>query len=92
MQHVGNNCTPDIASVVSVTTTEDVQNRLKFSQGLRDIGIPNVPDETEFAKELRAAPFCTVEFDNPKPNQGARVVVVQGRNSASGGVAYLLSV
>ena len=33
MQHVGNNCTPDIASVVCVTTTEDVQSQVEIQSG-----------------------------------------------------------
>ena len=90
-QHVGNNCTPDVATIVSVTTVEEVQQRVAFRQDLRDVGVSEVPDESEFDEEQRTAPFCTVEFDDPKPDTGARIVVVQSRSAGAEGIASVLA-
>jgi Ran GTPase-activating protein (RanGAP) involved in mRNA processing and transport len=90
-RHVGNNCTPDVATIVSVTTAEEFQQSVAFRQDLRDAGVSDVPNESEFDKEHSAVPFCTVEFDDPKPDEGVRIVVVCSRTAGEEGIASVLA-
>ena len=80
-ENAGKNNTAKLATIVNVTTSEEAKAGLKFRQELQDLGITEVQRESNFEKDLAHAPYCTVEFDDPKPDEGVKVVVVQSKSS-----------